>query len=75
MTQYYSFDETESKNVVLYLHEPNDEPSLAFRSLSAEPILENDFVFMATSGEIKGIKLDGALPNVWFITKSNRTKV
>jgi hypothetical protein len=75
LTQYYSFDETESKNVVFYLHEPNDEPSLAFRSLSAEPILEKDFVFMASSGEFKGIEPDGALPNVWFITKSNNTKV
>jgi hypothetical protein len=75
LARIYSFDESESKHVVLYLHEPNNEPSLAFRSLSSEPILEDDFVFMASPGVFKDINLDGSLPNVWVVAKSTNPQV
>ena len=45
----YTSDETNPKFALAYLYDDSEGANFMFRALSAEPVLQDDFVFMAIS--------------------------
>ncbi len=67
----YTTAEENPKYVLVYLYDDNEGASFLFRALSAEPALQDDFVFFALSDPNEQLYAGHTLPSVAGVMREN----